>query len=129
MSVTINPDRAAERADGIYINEARELGLNGAKFTFTSKADSSVVYSGIVKNGRLAVADLVNGDYSVTAELIPGTTTEGGDFTIKTAHTHDMKPIKCSVMRRKYVQLPRSVSANTTRLQCPKKTVRITIRA
>lgn len=94
MSVTINPDRAAERADGIYINEARELGLNGAKFTFTNKADPSVVYSGIVKNGRLAVADLVDGDYSVTAELIPGTTTKGEEFTIKNGAYARYEPYK-----------------------------------
>ena len=83
VSAVINPDRKAESANGIYINEAEELGLNGARFTFTNKEDSSVVYSGIVANGRLAVANVKPGTYSVKAELIPGTTSTGADFTVK----------------------------------------------
>lgn len=83
VSAVINPDRKAERANGIYINEAEELGLNGVKMTFTNKEDTSVVYTGIVANGRLAVANVKPGVYSVKAELIPGTTSTGADFTVK----------------------------------------------
>ena len=83
VSAVINPDRKAERANGIYINEAEELGLNGVKMTFTNKEDTSVVYTGIVANGRLAAANVKPGVYSVKAELIPGTTSTGADFTVK----------------------------------------------
>ena len=83
VSAVINPDRKAERANGIYINEAEELGLNGVKMTFTNKEDTSVVYTGIVANGRLAAANIKPGVYSVKAELIPGTTSTGADFTVK----------------------------------------------
>ena len=83
VTAVINPDRKAERLNGIYINEVDELGLNGVKMIFTNKEDPSVVYTGIVADGKLAVENVKAGTYSVKAELIPGTSTTGADFTVK----------------------------------------------
>ena len=67
----------------ITITDAAAYGLNGVAFTLTNKSNSSIVYNVTVADGKLAIPNAEIGTYSVSAVLIPGTTTTGADLELK----------------------------------------------
>ena len=66
----------------VTVSDAAKLGLNGVEFTLTNKANAETSYTATVKNGELNFENVKVGTYSVSAVLIPGTTTAGADITI-----------------------------------------------
>ena len=67
----------------VTVSDAAKLGLNGVEFTLTNKANAETSYTATVKNGELNFENVKVGTYSVSAVLIPGTTTAGADLELK----------------------------------------------
>lgn len=67
----------------VTVTDAAKLGLNGVEFTLTNKANAETSYTATVKNGELNFENVKVGTYSVSAVLIPGTTTAGADLELK----------------------------------------------
>ncbi len=67
----------------VTVSDAAKLGLNGVEFTLTNKANAETGYTATVKNGELNFENVKVGTYSVSAVLIPGTTTAGADLELK----------------------------------------------
>lgn len=67
----------------VTVSDAAKLGLNGVEFTLTNKANTETSYTATVKNGELNFENVKVGTYSVSAVLIPGTTTAGADLELK----------------------------------------------
>ena len=67
----------------VTVTDAAKFGLNGVEFTLTNKANAETSYTATVKNGELNFENVKVGTYSVSAVLIPGTTTAGTDLELK----------------------------------------------
>ena len=67
----------------VTVTDAAKFGLNGVEFTLTNKANAETSYTATVKNGELNFENVKVGTYSVSAVLIPGTTTAGADLELK----------------------------------------------
>ena len=67
----------------VTVTDAAKFGLNGVEFTLTNKANTETSYTATVENGELNFENVKVGTYSVSAVLIPGTTTAGADLELK----------------------------------------------